>query len=192
MQPICLYPHNHHYALTPLPRLRVAGLLLALLLFGQLLFGQPIVYGEQGPSSSGGRPTLNGSVAKHGAAALQPAPGTLEPWQATPPREPGIIGLDLSIRTGGAAAFPVIVGIFPNTPAANTPLKPQDELLSVNGVSLLGLSRNAVDAAIPDTPGQRIVFRAARWVNGQRVTLPPVQLCPVPRSKAPIFIQQSF
>jgi C-terminal processing protease CtpA/Prc len=78
------------------------------------------------------------------------------------PQSHGIVGLNLEIR---AATLPRIMGVFPGTPAARANLQLGDQIVAVNGRSLLGLSSHAVDMAISDIPGDKVNFLIAR--NGR-------------------------
>lgn len=80
---------------------------------------------------------------------------------------PGVVGIDMQIQPG---ANPIILVVFPGSPAARAGLQNGDVVLSVDGVALKGLSRQAVDLAIPDVPGTTVVFRVQR--SGRTATVP--------------------
>lgn len=64
--------------------------------------------------------------------------------------EHGIVGLDLRITPG---EYPLVMMVFPFSPAEKAGLEVGDRVLSVDGADLLNLNRESVDIAISDVPG---------------------------------------
>jgi C-terminal processing protease CtpA/Prc len=80
--------------------------------------------------------------------------------EATPkPPEKGVVGINLEIQQG---SYPVIMEVYPSTPAAKSGLHVGDTIVSVDTVDVYDMSRPAVDEAIPDIPGTRVRFVVQR------------------------------
>lgn len=71
----------------------------------------------------------------------------------------GVVGLDLDIYP---QAVPQIRGVIPGTPAQKARLQAGDKILAINGNDTQGLSRDAVDIAISDVPGERVKLLISR------------------------------
>lgn len=71
----------------------------------------------------------------------------------------GVVGLDLDIFP---QASPKIRGVLPGTPAQKARLQSGDRILAINGADTHGLSRQAVDIAISDVPGDRVKLVISR------------------------------
>ncbi len=78
---------------------------------------------------------------------------------------PGIVGFNLEITPN---KDPVVMEVYPGTPASRAQIYPGDQILAVNRQALRGLSAFQVDRAISDRPGDIIHFmvnRQGRIVN---------------------------
>lgn len=62
----------------------------------------------------------------------------------------GVVGLDLRVVSHQP---PLVVAVFPFSPAEKAGVRVGDMIWMIDGVSALGLSRQAVDDAISDVPG---------------------------------------
>jgi len=105
------------------------------------------------------------------------------------PEGHGIVGLNFEIRPG---TLPRIMEIYPGTPAAKTHLQLGDQVVAVNGESMLGLSSHAVDVAISDVPGETVHFLVARQGHIFPVTLVVQSLDAVPSKQIQTLYQGLF
>lgn len=69
------------------------------------------------------------------------------------PVEPGVVGVQFEIRP---QVFPVILEVYPGTPAMKAGLRPGDEVIAIDSRKARGLSILEVDQAISDLPGDRV------------------------------------
>jgi len=80
----------------------------------------------------------------------------------------GVVGLDLDIFSKDA---PRVRAVFSGTPAQKAKLAPGDRILAINGLDSHGLSREAVDLAISDVPGEVVTLLISRGGRVFSVTL---------------------
>lgn len=80
-------------------------------------------------------------------------------------QEHGVVGLDLRISPG---EYPLVMMVFPFSPAEKAGIRVGDRVLQVDGVDLLNLNRTEVDMAITDIPGAWVSFVVQR--RGRRTT----------------------
>lgn len=78
---------------------------------------------------------------------------------ASQPIEPGIIGVEFYVQAG---TWPIMIQVFPGTPAQKAGLRPGDQLISVNQQGTQPMSAFDLDMAISDIPGTPINFRILR------------------------------
>ena len=148
-----------------------AGRLLAALLLTAML-GLPVAMAEGRTFSANavkktGRPLPQGGwldLSDVKPAKPQPAPAVYEP----PPREKGIIGLDLRLVNG---QYPIVQAVFRNSPAYLKGILPGDQIVSVDGVDAYGRSLSQVDAMISDVPGRKVEFVIDRSGQKKRISV---------------------
>lgn len=99
-------------------------------------------------------------------------------------QSPGIIGMNMQVNQN---QYPIILEVYPGTPAFKAGIQPGDELIAVNQTSTMGLTRLALDQLIPDTPGMTIQFLTTR--AGQ---VRPVRLTIVTLDSLALPYQQQF
>ena len=78
---------------------------------------------------------------------------------------PGIVGMNLEIRSGQPVT---VLNVYANTPAQRAGIKPGDKIVAINHWPTVGLTKEQVDEAIPDIPGEPVhfmVFRNGRTYN---------------------------
>ncbi|MGE0201397.1 MAG: PDZ domain-containing protein [Candidatus Melainabacteria bacterium] len=90
---------------------------------------------------------------------------------------PGIVGVDLEITAG---EYPLIMRVFPGTPAARAGLQAGDRLLGVNGRSFLNQARSTVDSLISDVPGTRLSFVVQPFASATRRQVALTVAAPTP------------
>jgi C-terminal processing protease CtpA/Prc len=90
----------------------------------------------------------------------------------------GIIGLQFVLRTG---MLPVVVAVYPQTPAERSGIQPGDVLMVVNRHSVEGWSRTQLDVAISDVPGETVHLWLSRHgqVFASELTVQAVQTLPL-------------
>jgi carboxyl-terminal processing protease len=121
--------------------------------------------------------TLKGSVVLSTLSMLMgtsllPLPSGFAEWQPTTvlqaglmevrQTEAGVVGLDLKVPSLRQPS-PVIMGVFPGSPAYKAGLRQGDTIVAIDGQPTLNWSRTRLDEAISDQPGvqhQLSVFRA--------------------------------
>ncbi len=87
---------------------------------------------------------LHGYASEQGKESARPAQSSK-----------GIVGLNLQITPD---LSPIIMEVYPGTPAQKVGLHPGDIIISVNSQAMQGLSINEVDDAISDVPGDVVHF----------------------------------
>lgn len=80
---------------------------------------------------------------------------------------PGIVGMNLEIRAGHPVT---VLSVYANTPAQRAGIKPGDKIVAINHWPTVGLSKDEVDEAIPDTPGEPVHFMVFRNGRTYQVT----------------------
>ena len=80
---------------------------------------------------------------------------------------PGIVGMNLEIRSGQPVT---VLAVYANTPAQRAGIKPGDKIVAINHWPTMGLSKEQVDDAIPDTPGEPVHFMVFRNGHTYNVT----------------------
>ena len=94
----------------------------------------------------------------------QPA-SNAEVLQAQVSDSTGIVGLDMAI---GAEPVPVIMNVFPGTPASKAGIRPGDRIVAIDNSPAYGLNIQQVDIAIPDIPGEKVtlsILRNNQYIN---------------------------
>jgi predicted metalloprotease with PDZ domain len=99
---------------------------------------------------------------------------------------PGVLGLDLAIRPKD---YPVVKQVFAGLPAQQRGILPGDQILSVDGVSTWGESRERVDQQISDVPGTAVRFSIKRNGQVRQVVVTVVALSQAPGHLKPFFSQ---
>lgn len=100
---------------------------------------------------------LTGSVRE---TSYQPV---LEPM--TEPEEPGIVGLDMTIRPG---SYPRVDSVFRNTPAFYQGVQRGDLIIAINNEPTIGKSRAQVDEMISDIPGEQVMLTIKRPIRKKK------------------------
>ncbi len=104
--------------------------------------------------------------------------------QPADPTMPGVVGLDLLVRTD---AYPTVQGVFPGTPAHKQGIRPGDILVAVNGEKTLHKDLTTLDAMISDVPGDMVRLSVLRGGQLKQVSLTVVSLADLSRE-----LQASF
>jgi C-terminal processing protease CtpA/Prc len=73
--------------------------------------------------------------------------------------EPGVVGLDIGILVW---AYPVVRQVFAGSPAEEAGMRPGDQIVAIDGVPALAMTRSQVDEAISDVPGTPVHFKIQR------------------------------
>jgi C-terminal processing protease CtpA/Prc len=76
------------------------------------------------------------------------------------PRDKGIIGVSFVIKPN---VDPVVQTVFPGTPAYQAGIQPGDRIVMINSEPVKGWSKEEVDYAIPDVPGEAVTFLIDRY-----------------------------
>ena len=130
--------------LIPLRKMMSASIVITL---GVSMLGFPSGYSQESI-------VLTGSVQKsnyyHNITLTEPV---------LQDQEQGVVGLDLLIRP---KKYPIVKGVFNNSPAALAGLKSGDVVLEINGESAYGQSADIVDHLISDVPGTPVVLTIRR------------------------------
>lgn len=82
--------------------------------------------------------------------------------------QPGIVGFELMITS---QHYPMVIQVFPNTPADRSGLQTGDQLVAINNIPTRGRNRATIDAMISDIPGEWVHFLILRGTQMQRTKL---------------------
>lgn len=100
------------------------------------------------------------------------------------PKVKGIVGFELAIRAHDPNRPPIIIDVFPGTPAEKMDLQVGDEVLEADHRPLHGLDAPTVDRAISDVPGHRILFMIRR---NQRIIYKTLEVSVPKRTHKTLF-----